>query len=146
MTSRPVASSKRSTATPAEPIAKPPCKIHPAAVISDKAQITGSHTVELCEDSVLHPHCKIKAEHGIVYIGKGTIICEATMIGVAGGEGNVIIGDGVTIEAGAVVEAKSIGDGTVIEAKAKIGKGAVIGKVTLDQAAHKGADSGRADT
>ena len=57
------------------------------------------------------------------------------MIGVAEGEGNVIIGDGVVIEAGAVVEAKSIGDGTVIEAKARIGKGAVIGKVILDESA-----------
>jgi NDP-sugar pyrophosphorylase family protein len=137
MTSRPTASAKRSSAaTPAEAIVKPPCKIHPSAVISEKTQITGSHAVELCEDSVLHPHCKIKADHGMVFIGKSTIICEATIIGVVEGEGNVIVGDGVTIEAGAVVEAKCVGDGTVIEAKVKIGKGAVIGKVRLNDAAY----------
>ncbi|KAI5356876.1 Putative trimeric LpxA-like superfamily, dynactin subunit 6 [Septoria linicola] len=130
MASRPANTSKRtSAAMTSEPVAKPPpCKIHSLAVVSDKAQITGSHTVELCDNSVLHPHCKIKADHGIVYVGRSTIICEATIIGVTEGEGNVIIGDGVLIEAGATIEAKSIGDGTVIEAKAKIGKGAMIGK------------------
>ncbi|KAM3416709.1 hypothetical protein BST61_g8300 [Cercospora zeina] len=129
MATRPAPSAKRtSAAVPAEVFTRPPCKIHPSAVISEKAQITGTHTVELCEDSVLHPHSKIRAEHGIVYIGKRTIICGATTVGVIEGEGNVIVGDGVTIEAGAMVEAKSVGDGTVIEAKAKIGKGAVIGK------------------
>lgn len=136
MASHPTAASKRSTILPStETTVKPPCKIHPSAVISDKAQITGSHAVEVCEESVLHPHCKIKAEHGLVYIGKSTIICEAAVVG-ATEEGNVIVGDGVTIEAGSVVEAKSIGDGTVIEAKVKIGKGAVIGKVGLNEAAY----------
>ncbi|CAK1364697.1 hypothetical protein CB0940_08354 [Cercospora beticola] len=129
MAARPAPSAKRtSAAVPAELFTRPPCKIHPSAVVSEKAQITGTHTVELCEDSVLHPHSKIKAERGIVYIGKRTIICGATTVGVLEGEGNVIVGDEVTIEAGAVVEAKSVGDGTVIEAKAKIGRGAVIGK------------------
>lgn len=137
MASRPANTSKRtSAAVTTEPIAKPPCKIHSLAVVSEKAQITGSHTVELCDNSVLHPHCKVKAEHGIVYVGRSTIICEATIIGVTEGEGNVIIGDGVLIEAGATIEAKSIGDGTVIEAKAKIGKGAMIGKVLGNHIVH----------
>lgn len=41
----------------------------------------------------------------------------------------MLIGDGVVIEVGAVVEAQSVGDGTVIEVNARIGKGAVLGKV-----------------
>jgi len=44
-------------------------------------------------------------------------------------DGGVQIGNGVMIETGAVVEAKSIGDGCVIEVNARIGKGAVLGKV-----------------
>ena len=41
------------------------------------------------------------------------------------------IGNGVVVEAGAVVEAKIVGDGCVIEVNARIGKGAVLGKVRL---------------
>ena len=33
------------------------------------------------------------------------------------------------IEVGAIVEAKSVGEGSVIEVNAKIGKGAILGKV-----------------
>lgn len=40
-----------------------------------------------------------------------------------------MIQNGVVIEVGAVVEAKTVGEGTVIEVQAKIGKGAVLGKV-----------------
>jgi len=41
----------------------------------------------------------------------------------------VVIQNGVVVEVGAVVEAKAVGEGTVIEVQAKIGKGAVLGKV-----------------
>jgi len=41
----------------------------------------------------------------------------------------VELGKNVTVEAGATVEAQSIGEGTVIEFDAKIGKGSVLGKV-----------------
>ena len=40
-----------------------------------------------------------------------------------------MIDNGVVVEVGAVVEAKRIGEGCVIEVNAKIGKGAVVGKV-----------------
>jgi len=40
----------------------------------------------------------------------------------------VIIEDGVTLEVGAVVEAKRVGQGSVIEINAKVGKGATVGK------------------
>lgn len=130
MASRPAApSSKRPTATPSEPVAKPSCKIHSLAIIADKAQLTGTHTVELAEGSILHPYCKIKAENGNVIIGKNSIINEAAVVGVSQGSGDVVIGDEVNIEASSIIEAKAIGDGTSIEAKAKIGRGAIIGKV-----------------
>ena len=44
-------------------------------------------------------------------------------------DGGVQIGNGVTIETGAVVEAENVGDGCVIEVNARIGKHAILGKV-----------------
>ena len=131
MTSRPSASSRRTTT---DPIPKPPCNIHSLAVISEKVQMTGTHSVEIGENTILHPYAKIKAEGGKIAIGKSCIICEEVVIGFAGprsveAEGiPVEIGNGVSIEANAVVEARSVGDGTVIEVGAKIGRGAQIGK------------------
>jgi dynactin-6 len=43
----------------------------------------------------------------------------------------VVIGNGVVVEVGAVVEAMEVGEGCVIEVNARVGKGAVIGKVLL---------------
>lgn len=60
-------------------------------------------------------------------------MCENAVVGHSSGsddgEPSVIIGDGVNIEAGAVVEAQMVGNGTSIEVNAKIGRGAIIGKV-----------------
>lgn len=126
MTSRPAHSKRPSSTAVAELAAKPPCKIHPSAVVADKAAIIGSHEVELGEHTVLHPGARIKAENGKVTVGRCSIICETAVIG---GEGDLHIGDGVVIESGAIIEAKSIGDGTVIESKVKVGRGAIIGKV-----------------
>ena len=41
----------------------------------------------------------------------------------------VILEKNVTVEAGAMVEAKFVGEGTTIELGARIGKGAILGKV-----------------
>ena len=69
-------------------------------------------------------------------MGSNCIICERTSIGfqseaAADERQGVMIENGVVIEVGAVVEAKSVGEGTIIEVQAKIGKGAVLGKVIL---------------
>ncbi|EME44951.1 hypothetical protein DOTSEDRAFT_170027 [Dothistroma septosporum NZE10] len=132
MTSKPSASSRRTTT---EPVPRPPCTIHSLAVIAEKAQLMGTHPVEIGENTVLHPYAKIKAEGGKISIGDNCIICEEAVIGFAGPrsvestEGiPVSIGDGVVIEANAVVEARSVGNGTTIEVGAKIGRGARIGK------------------
>lgn len=126
MTSRPAPTKRSSAAASAQLAAKPPCQIHASAVVAEKASITGSHTVELGENTVVHPHATIKAENGKVIIGQNSIIYETAVVG---GEGDIKIGDGVVIESGAIVEAKSIGDGTIIEVKVKIGRGATLGKV-----------------
>lgn len=131
MTSKPQIAKRTSTA-PTTPIAKPPCQIHSLAVISDKAQLTGSYPVEIGENTILHPYAKIVSEAGPVFIGKNCVIGSNAVVGIAkqNGEGAVILGDGVNVESNALVEAKTIGDGSVVEVSAKLGRGAVIGKVT----------------
>ncbi|CAK4030203.1 Hypothetical predicted protein [Lecanosticta acicola] len=125
MTSRP-APSKRSSAAapPSEP--KPPLKIHSLAVISERAQITGSKPIEIGENTIIHPHAAIRSAGGSVTIGDNCTVSETAIVG--NEEGDVVIGDGVNIETGAIVQAKSVGDGSVIDIKATVGKGAVIGK------------------
>lgn len=129
MTSKPAAS-KRQASTSSVPVVKPQCKIHSTATIADKAQITGPNIVEIGENAFIHPHAKMKADHGNVFIGKGSMVSEKAVVGVPedGGETDLIIGEGVSIESGAVVEARKIGDHTTIEVNAKVGRGAVVGK------------------
>ncbi|KAK3110394.1 hypothetical protein LTR53_015362 [Teratosphaeriaceae sp. CCFEE 6253] len=127
MTSRPADVPRRSSQMPST---KPPCTIHPSAIVSDKAQITGSHQVEIGENAVIHPYAKIRAEGGRVVIGKYSMVYEHAVVGTAEGTSpvDVTIGDFAVVETGAVVEAKSIGDATTIEVKSVVGKGAVLGK------------------
>ncbi|KAK0300199.1 hypothetical protein LTR54_008894 [Friedmanniomyces endolithicus] len=99
----------------------------PKPIIADKAQITGSHTVEIGENAVIHPWARIRAEGGKVVIGKNSMVYEGATVGTVDGE-DVLIGDSVNIETGAVVEARSVGDGSTVEVNAVVGKGAVLGK------------------
>ena len=135
MTSRPAAPKHQSSTS--TPVAKPQCKIHPTAVVADKAQITGSYVVEIGENSIIHPHAKIKAEYGNVVIGKGCVIAEKAVAGVAekgqedgnGKDGvDVVLGEGVSVETSAVVEARKVGDWTDVGVGARIGRDAVVGK------------------
>ena len=128
MASKPAPSKRPSAST--VPPAKPHCKIHSTAIVADKAQITGSHLVEIGENVIIHPHARIKAEHGNVVIGKGCMIAEKAIVGASVGEGetDVVLGEGVSIETGAVVEAKKISDHSTIEVNSKIGAGALVGK------------------
>ncbi|TKA65428.1 hypothetical protein B0A55_09383 [Friedmanniomyces simplex] len=124
MTSRPAPVPKRPSQLP---VSKPPCTLHSSAIIADKAQITGSHAVEIGENAVIHPWARIRAEGGRVVIGKNSMVYEGATIGTTDG-GDVIIGDYVNIETGAIVEAISVGDGTTVEVNAVVGKGAVVGQ------------------
>jgi dynactin 6 len=130
MTTKPTAPSKGQSST-SVPTAKPQCKIHASAIIADKAQLTGPNVIEIGENTILHPHAKVKAEHGNVVIGKGCILSERATIGAseASEEGyDIVIGDGVNLESGAIVEARRIGDHSTIGVNSKIGRGAVLGK------------------
>lgn len=121
-----------SKAASAAPVAvKPPCKIHSTATIAEKAQLTGTHLIEIGENAFIHPWAKIRAEHGSVIIGKNCIVSEGAVVGAASHqnndeEANVVIGTGVNIESCAVVEASRIQDHCTIGPKAQIGAGAVL--------------------
>lgn len=121
---------KRQSSTSSAPVIKPQCRIHSLATVADKAQITGGNAVKIGENAFIHPHARLRAEHGNLTIGEGSIVAERAVLGVAEGaeDTDIVIGNGVSIESGAIVEAKRIGDNTTIEVNAKIGKGAVIGK------------------
>ena len=78
---------------------------------------------------MIHPHAKLKAEHGNVVVGKNCIIAEKAVVGAGSGEdADTAIGDGVSIESGAVVEGKRIGEHSTVGVNAKIGSGAVVGR------------------
>lgn len=134
--------SKRPPSASTAPIIKPKCTLHPSAVIADKAQLTGSHSVELEENVILHPYARIRAEHGSVRIGKNSTVSETAVVGLEeGGEGAVVVGTNVSIETGAVVQAKNVGDGSIVETSSKLGVGAVLGrhcKVTASQEVRAG--------
>jgi dynactin-6 len=83
---------------------------------------------------VVHPRTKLISTFAPISIGSNCIISERSSIGFQSRPAEdeiegVVIENGVIVEVGAVVEAKKIGEGCVIEVNAKIGKGAVIGKV-----------------
>lgn len=132
MTSNPPAQRSTSTAVASATAQanKPPCNIHPTAVVAEKASITGTYQVDIGEHCILHPYAKIRAEGGKVSIGAFCTISEAAVVGsIAEHTGNVVLGDHVVIDSGAQVEAASIGDGTEVGIKAIVGHGTVIGKV-----------------
>ncbi|KAF2860104.1 trimeric LpxA-like protein, partial [Piedraia hortae CBS 480.64] len=109
------------------------CQIHPSAVVADKAQLIGSYPIEIGENAVIHPWARICATKGRVVIGRSCIVYEMTVIGHSDMDApvqdqDVVLGEGVTVESRAVVQAKSIGNRTTIEVGAVIGHGAVVGQ------------------
>ncbi|KAF2724813.1 trimeric LpxA-like protein [Polychaeton citri CBS 116435] len=131
MATRP--SSGRATSTSVVSSVKPPTSIHPSAVVAEKAQLVGTHNIEIGENTILHPYVKIRAEGGPVKIGRDVTISETAVVGLpadrtTGEEDEVEIEEGASIESGAEVMARCIGAHSIIEVKASIGKGAMIGK------------------
>lgn len=126
-----MSTTKRSTTTTSSIAAeRPPCTIHPTAIVADKAQITGSFPVEIAEHAVLHPYARIRAEGGRVIIGPYCIVAEGAVIGLPAGQeggGDVVLDRYVSVESGAEVLAKRVGEVTELGIQAKIGKGAVVG-------------------
>lgn len=133
-------SSKRNSMLP--PVAqhgpKAPVKLSSTLVIADSAILTGTHSIIIMSESVVHPRCRLESMAGSLLIGKRCIIHERTHIGAIpttgdGMGGGVTIGDYATIEATSVIEAggTQIGEGTVVGIGARVGGGARIGKVSF---------------
>src|SRR5690606_36882332 len=123
-------SNKRNSMLP--PVAqhgpKPPVKLSSSLTISDSAILTGTHSIIIMSESVVHPRCRLESVSGGLLIGKRVIIHERTHIGASpsrghGDGGGVNIGDYATVEAGSVVEAggTDIGEGTTIGLGSRIG-------------------------
>jgi len=130
-------SSKRVSILPSLP--KAPTSIDPSAIVANHAVLTGMYPITIGPRAVLHPYAKIVSGDGPIDIGEGCIIWEKAVVGSGSAAEDdskrtekvkkIVLGPNVVVEAGAVVEAESVGEGTIIEAFSKIGDGASVGKV-----------------
>lgn len=125
-------STKRHSLAPAAP--KPPTSLSSNTYIADQASFVGTFPITIGGPTLVHPRAKLNSTYGPITIGANCILSERCQIGLPAdttgdGDEGVEIQDGVVIEVGAVVEAKIVGERCVIEVNAKIGKGAVLGKV-----------------
>jgi len=119
----------------AAPGPKPPCSIHPSAIISDKAVIVGTHPVSIGENVVLHPFAKIVSNTGAVRIGKNCVVGDRATVGLSDSPGafagtTVELEESVSVESGSIVQAEKIGTGSTVEANSTLGPGVVVGKVS----------------
>jgi dynactin-6 len=127
-------SSKRPSLVPPAP--KPPTSLSSTLTIAEQASLIGTYLITIHGHTIIHPRAKLNSTYGPISIGSSCIISERCQIGLQAdsianeGEG-VVIENGVVVEVGAVVEAKTVGEGSVIEVNAKIGKGAILGKVCV---------------
>jgi carbonic anhydrase/acetyltransferase-like protein (isoleucine patch superfamily) len=136
-------SSKRHSVLPTALQAGPkaPVNLSSSVLLADTAVLTGTDTVTINSESVIHPRAKLESSNGPVTVGRRCIVYERSHIGAAGDTSEeaaaskssqaVTLGDYVTVEVGAVIEAGNtvICEGSVIGVGARIGRGAVIGKV-----------------
>ena len=135
-------SSKRTTLSSAP---RPPVHLSSSLTISDTAQLTGTHTIEIRGESVIHPRARLESSAGRISVGRRCVVHERATLGgapaaaaaaasgkVAVTETAVTLADYVTVEVGAVVEAGEtvVGEGTVVGVGARVGAGAVVGKVS----------------
>jgi dynactin 6 len=126
-----MSTTKRSTTASTAP--KPPIAFAPTISISDLASLVGSKLITIKSDTIIHPRAKLISIYAPVTVGNACILSERCTVGLQSlsddqPEG-VIIDDYVVVEVGAIVEAKRVGEGSIIEINARVGKGAVIGKV-----------------
>jgi len=129
MASRPP-TTKRSTATPYTlPVERPPCTIDPTAVVADKATIIGTYPVEIAEHAVIHPYAHIRAEGGRVTIGPYCVVAETAVVGLPEGQrGDVVLDRHVSVESGAEVLAKHVGEVTEVGVHARLEAGVTVGR------------------
>jgi dynactin-6 len=128
-----MSAAKRASALPPPP--KPPTSLSGTITISENTSLFGNYPVTILSQSVIHPRSRINSTYGPVKLGPICIISERCNIGLQspapGQIEGVTLGKAVVVEVGAVVEAREVGEGCVIEVNAKVGKGSVLGKVSL---------------
>ncbi|KAK3053993.1 hypothetical protein LTR09_004769 [Extremus antarcticus] len=131
MTTKPDPPSTRQSST-VVPLVKPTCKIHPNATVADKAHLLGSHTISIDSNTIIHPQARLNASHGNISIGAGSIVAEKSVVGLSSEpddeDSNITIGSDVSIESGAVIQARKVGDNCTLGTNCKVGKGVVLGK------------------
>lgn len=108
---------------------KPPTNLSETILISEGAQITGTHPVSIGDNTVVSPRCKINSTLGPVTIGNNCILNERTQL-TAPDENGLVVEDYVVVEMNAVVEARRLGEGTAVEVGVRVGKAAEVGKVS----------------
>jgi dynactin 6 len=118
---------------------RPPVNFSSSLTISDNAILLGTHSITIQSETVVHPRSRLESLNGSILIGRRCIVHERTHIGAnpASEEqsGGVALGDYVTVEVAAVIEAggTEISEGTIIGVGSRVGGGAKIGKVCLRQ-------------
>jgi dynactin-6 len=117
-----------------EAVVRPPTILSPTILISDVAQLTGTHPIRVGNHTAIHPRCRLNSTAGPITIGDYCILNERTQI--IAPDGGLVFEDYVVLETNAVVEARRVGEGSVIEVGAKIGKGAEVGKVLFVWSLH----------
>lgn len=131
-------SNKRQSIHPRMPQGpKAPVNFSSSIVIADTANLTGSHTIVISSESVIHPRAKLDSSGGRITISRRCIIHERSHVGAPSAdltpaEFGATIEDYVTVEVGAIIESGGtiIGEGSVIGIGARVGKGAKLGKVS----------------
>lgn len=126
-----MSTTKRMSTAPAAP--KPPTSLAPSIAISDAASLIGSKLITIGGDTIIHPRAKLISTHAPVTVGSACILSERSTVGLQAPSPSqpegVTLEDFVVLEVGAVVEAKRVGEGSIIDINAKVGRGAVVGKV-----------------
>ncbi|KAK3900895.1 trimeric LpxA-like protein [Staphylotrichum tortipilum] len=128
--------SKRHSILPPAPSGpRPPTHLSPTLTISDSAVLTGTHSITLHGETVIHPRARLDSLAGRLTVGRRCVVHERATIGAVGASGRIVeaavtVGDYVVVEVGAVIEAGEtvVGEGTVVGVGARVGAGAVVGK------------------
>lgn len=126
--------SKRTSMVPPPP--KPPTSFSSNITIADHASLIGTNLITIRGHTILHPRTKLNSSFAPITIGTQCVIGERCSIGMLHFPSDeqaqgVVLENGVIIETGAIVEAKLVGQASIIEINAKIGRGAIIGKVCI---------------
>lgn len=129
------APSKRQSTAPAAP--KPPVNFSSSLTIPRDASLTGTHSITIQAETLVHPRAVLDSTHTNLLIGRRCVIQERAWLGgrpqdtnttISGG---ISLGDYVVVKTGSQIDAGAteVGEGTVIEVGCRIGSGAKIGKV-----------------